>query len=197
MLKEYLEITARNHEKSRGVINIKTNRVIVPPMYENLFFFKEGIIAENKGYSSAYLYSGETIYQNANNILFVNDNYVVTSHENYLYLFDYKLHKYILPCTAEEILIFKSDSEQAFSFNGNMKTYELINEQKVSCFSIEDNLCLKYQGLWGVFNLKSNMFSANIAYTEIVQFNQNRIALRDANGNSYKLNANNNKDEEK
>lgn len=187
MFKDCIEITTRNHEKSCGVINIKTNRVIVPPMYENIFFFPEGILAENKAICSAYLYSGECIYQNANNILFVNNNYVVVSHESYIYLFDYKLHRYILPCTAEEILIFKPDSEQAFSFTGNMKTYNLIAEQKASSFSIEENLCFKNQGLWGVFNLKKNMFLADFSYVEITQFTQNRISLRDANGNAYKI----------
>ena len=153
-------------------------KIIVPVNYNFINLQANGIVAKNPDNTEdGFLYDGTPVLKNSTNILFLQENFALASDPKTqkLYLFTPHTTKLICPYGFESILIFRDTNHQATEFNSstNMSTFTA----KTKAF-VENLICIKYDGLWGVFNIAKQQMHSEFEHKVIVQCRGGNIGVR-------------------
>lgn len=174
-----------------GVIDDSTQKVIVPLAYKNIVFQKGGIVAEGfDGFSTAYNTTGRRLMNKGKNILFLNNNLILTSSTNCkCYILDCTSNKFICNIPFDSILVFVGSKEQAEVYNYSRNFSNIFNSSDYLTHGahLEDLVCAQLNQKWGVINMKTGGIHAKFIHNVMVQCTGLRIAVRDDNGATLML----------
>ena len=172
-----------------GIVDDVTDKLIAPLIYDNVVFQKYGISAERPdGFSDAYSLAGTPLLKNGKNMLFLNNNLIITSTpSNYCCIVNYSTQKAVLKLNVDAILFFYGSKQQAEIYTPDTILTDYFSNPDYIEFGahVEDLVCcrLKTSRKWGVFNIKDNRIIEGFSHDAIVQIIDSQIVVRGTDGN--------------
>ena len=133
-------ISIANNDKW-GVFNLKSQRFIIPQIYEQIAFpNKEYILGDKLNIHHLYRCSGELLFESNDHILFINKDLVLTTSDYLEYTFYYlpektrgaTIHTAVLSIQKNGLIVFKEDNQKGIV---NRKGHILLPAEfnKVNC----------------------------------------------------------------
>lgn len=180
------------HNKRLGVVDDKTQKVIVPINYQNIIIQKGGIIAQQpeNGLWTAFSMGSVPYIKNCKNILFLENNLMLISgNNNMCYIYNCTTKSYLTNIAFEAVLVFIGSSKQAIPFSSVTNIANIISTTDYNKFGahFESLLCGRINGNWGIINIDNGSVFANFIYKTMVHCTGKQIGARDANGNTITL----------
>ena len=178
------------HNGRYGVVDDSTNSIIIPIIHKKIVFQKGGIVAQtDNNLWTAYLPTGKPLL-NGVNILFLNSNLLLVSTlNNACFIYNYTSGTYLCNIPFESILVFIGNNQQAIIYNSTANIYSLLNTPDYIRYGahLENLVCAKLNGKWGIINIQTGVIHANFVYKSITQCTNNHIVAKDFNDNDIVL----------
>lgn len=168
----------------KGVVeNSVGGKVIVPLNYTEIVYQKYGISAINEdGTEDGYLYTGTPVIQSGKKILFLKNHLMVITNpkNNRCYIFNHETGTLACEYEFESILFFYGSETQAIPYNSktDLRKMFLKSDYSKNGAYLENLVCAKFSGKWGVYNLEKHCIHSHFIHKTIVQCKNGQIAVR-------------------
>ena len=143
--------------------------LVIPPMYEQIFPHPPGFSCRHpkKDLWDAYSLDGTLILRDCQNILFLDNDYILFSMpNNKCYVVNYMKGKVVGNMHFESALIFIGNATEATEFDSSTDIFDIIVHTDYSTVGahIEDWLCVKVNGSWGILDVANNTIKESFTH---------------------------------
>ena len=184
-----LHIVTSHKTGRNGVVDDINGKLIVPLDYSNIVLQKYGIVVEQgNSYSNAFSLTGTPLLRNGQNIVFLENNLIISSSTSgYCFILDCVKKNTLLKFPVDAVLFFYGSKNQAEIYEPTRTfTKDYFDNPDYLEFGahVEDLICcrLKTTHKWGVFNAKNSKVFESFKHNALVQMSNSKIIVRGPDG---------------